>query len=210
MKPVKNEFTIVIVGKWNTGIFNPNWLHENIFEAETIDLEYPVDPGLPFRIIGDEIILIPRDDKLIIAPKELRIASLKNMHNVARKLLEVLPHTPIRFTGINYGFRESDGRDDIARLFKDPYEEKFSDSSLSLLNRSQKWSFRCNGFILNLSCEILEENSLLLKFNYHAETENTRTAQDFLNTEPRELINKCKTIMGEVFELELEDGYDIQ
>ena len=51
IKPVITEWTIVILGRWNTSIFNPKWLGKNIFDDKKLTIEVAMDAGFPMHTI---------------------------------------------------------------------------------------------------------------------------------------------------------------
>ena len=57
MKPLVDNFTVVIVGLWNINIFTPEWLKNNLFEInneEKLLIELPINGFGPTRFSYDK------------------------------------------------------------------------------------------------------------------------------------------------------------
>ena len=61
MKPVFNTWTVVVVGRWNVSIFNPDWLGKNLFDNKELLVDFPMEPGLPLpHHRGQRVVDSPR------------------------------------------------------------------------------------------------------------------------------------------------------
>jgi len=204
MKRVTEEWTIVIVGHWNTSIFNPQWLANNIFNEKQLGIEFPLEPGLPLKITGDKVLLIPRDDRVIIGATELTDAVVKRTEEIAVVLLKTLPHTPIRMVGINFGYMVKPISEDLRERFKNPYANAFADKKLNTLGKSFRWKCKIQDQIINIFFDDTLDK-LLIKVNYHSETKGALAAKEAIEGKVMKWRAKTEEILEDIYDLTLEE-----
>jgi hypothetical protein len=111
MIPNLDTWTIVLVGGWNPKIFRPEWVGKEVFDRKNIALEVPLSPGssvLRYNSPEDSLVLIPSDDRLVIGIRKAEEPVLNKAAAIAKKVLDLLPYTPIGAIGVNFGFVEAD------------------------------------------------------------------------------------------------------
>jgi hypothetical protein len=205
-RPIKEEWTIVILGAWNVSIFNPDWLAANIFSRE-LTIEFgldPLNPAMPRRFTADDVTIISTSSKLIIAPSNLEEATLLKAEQMACKILELLNHTPVTAIGINFGYQVKPLLDEFNGQYPTIRSDKFTEQSLIVQSRLFKWTISDRGQIINLSCNINDEEARL-KFNFHNTVTNTVMAKSNIAGKFIVYRDKAKGILKQVFEVEVED-----
>ncbi|MEW5924727.1 MAG: hypothetical protein AB1746_12140 [Candidatus Zixiibacteriota bacterium] len=203
IKPLKDRWTIVIVGKWNVAIFGPKWVSENVFENKEISLEFPVQPGLPIRITSEDILIIPNTDRLVINPTGLNDELVKLAGEKACRILEKLPHTPISMTGINFAYSIEPIPPEIVSCFRNEKEDAILNAGYKTMAKSLGWHLEKENQILNLKCEL--NNELIISFNFHSITKNSEEAIAAINN--KILIHKktVEELLTEIYGLSLEE-----
>lgn len=197
---LKDNFTIVVLGRWNVSIFSPAWVGKNIFGQKTITLEVGIEPESPRRLIADDVVVIPANSRLIVAPNIIDDRNLKRAEDVVCKILEVLSHTPVSGVGVNFGFRVkqlTDRFSDIQALLA----EKLAREGLEIEAEEVKWTVgydRERKSILNLSVQ-MDKDGALMKFNFHSDTENTVKAIESIKEKVIEYRDKALSVLGNVF-----------
>jgi hypothetical protein len=205
MKPVPDSWTIVILGRWNIAILNPKWLAANIFKEKKLAVEFPIEPGLPLRIIGDKVMLIPREDRLIIGLTEVTNDILKRMESVAIQLLEKLPHTPIIKVGINFGYVIDKAPDQLREHFPHPDSSVFAHQKLKPVSRSYRWSYDDNGQTINMFFELKDEE-LIIRFNFDSSSPSTERAIESIKGRVIDHKRKTEEILKETYNLTMEES----
>lgn len=201
LEHVKNDWTIVVVGRWNTAIFNPDWLRENnIFESTEFGLEFAMVPSMPMRITADNIALIPYSDKLIAVPEDLEETTLLGMESKFCKILNILEHTPVTATGINFAYKVSNSPEEIMNILTFLFREKFSEQQLVLNSKEFRWSFKYEDIVLNLRCTVTGQE-LYIKFNFHSNTINTEKAFQMINNKLLHYRDFSRVILESVFDI---------
>ena len=203
LEPIKDNWTIVLVGNWNTSIFSPPWLDKFIFEDPNLLFEYSVVTGLPMRITASEVRLIPSIDRVIFNPVDLGDDCLKRMELFACRLLQTLEHTPVTATGINFGFKyEGDDVDTIiSRLFASSDDQVYSDMGMPLRERTFIRSLDIEDWVLNLKAGV-KGSRLQFDFNFHSTTENAASSKRKIEGKILELKNKSVKILNDVYNLQ--------
>lgn len=201
LKPIREDFTIVIIGKWNVSIFTPRWLSENIFDQKEVAVEFPLEPGLPRRIIGEEVVLIPSSDRLALNVSSVNDENLRKMESKARLLLDILPHTPVAQIGTNIGYAVEDPDDDLFTHFPSIDSEKFADKKMIISSRFFAWTFNVDGQILNMKCN-LKDTSPTFHFNFHSNIQSPKEAIPLLDGKILGHRSFALSILKEIYNLQ--------
>jgi hypothetical protein len=191
LTPIREDWTIVLVGHWNISIFSPAWLTQHVFEERELVVEYPIDPGFPRRITGAEVRIIPMPDRVVLNPVQVSDSVLAKMETFACALLLKLQHTPISASGVNFGFKyEGDDREEIITShFPSQDDSFFSERGMRPKDRTLTRSLDWDGWVLNMKT-LITHSELRFDFNFHADTPNAEISQ--------------KKIAGNVFKLKVQ------
>ncbi len=202
LEPIKDRWNIVLVGHWNISIFSPPWLTEFVFGEPELVFEFPITPGLPQRITGVGIRLIPKPDSVILSPSELSDKHLERMETFACNLLRNLPHTPISASGVNFGFNYEDDNADtiISEHFPSTDDTLFSDRDMALRDKTFIRSLDHDGWVLNLKT-IIKDTKLQFNFNFHAATASAKISRDKIEGKVLELKSKAERILKDIYGL---------
>jgi len=204
MKPAPAHWTIVILGRWNVSIFNPDWLGKNLFDNKELFVEVPMEPGLPMRFTGDNVLLIPHSDRVILGAKETTNDNLTHMEKLATKLVDILPHTPIGAVGVNFGYDVRPIPEKIREAFRNPHAKEFTEHELTVPSKSFKWSCKYHGETVNMSFDF-DNDKLLVKSNFHSDAHTAAQVIDALKGKVLSKREFTETILKDIYELELED-----
>jgi len=93
---------IVILGFWNTNIFYPDWVKKYLFPDEEINMQFLLNNSNTHRILVDNFILLISPNKLSLSSKIQSEAAYYKIQEIALKISDYLPHTPVNGFGINY------------------------------------------------------------------------------------------------------------
>jgi hypothetical protein len=154
---------IVIVGKWNRFILNPDWVSRTLFDSDKIQVEFSFDLLLPPRYVYDSIRLTTLDDRVIVTPLSNSDECMKITEAIALKLINLLPHTPVSGLGYNYGFTYDDHHINEIVCFNDVFDRVLESS---LYRAVVKRNYQFEDYTLNVEHTQME-NGLNIDFNYH-------------------------------------------
>jgi hypothetical protein len=205
MKPVFTTWTVVIIGRWNVSIFNPDWLGRCLFDNKELLVDFPMEPGLPLRITGDNVLFIPHSDRIVFGAREGTDPYLRHMEALAVKLLGILPHTPIMAVGVNFGYEVEPVPEEIRRAFRNPHSDGFVTCEIETLSKSFKWGCRHRDQVINMEFE-LGRDKLLVKFNFHSDSENADKAIAAINDKIVAHRILTESILDKVYDIRLEEA----
>jgi hypothetical protein len=117
MKIKTDSFNIVIVGHWNRHIFNPKWVGKNIFNADKIQIEFPLNAIVAPRYTYNSVRCDLWADRLVFTALSNTDEVLTRLQEITKLTFSLLPHTPIVAFGFNFGFEETPISPEAARLF---------------------------------------------------------------------------------------------
>jgi hypothetical protein len=122
MQPVPDKTTIVIAGSFNPAILTPSWIGKNVLDPPVVD-EFPVyviapimgaAPPAKFSLSG--FTYSPGYQFLTFYTDGMDAAASERVCDVAARILNLLPHTPITGIGFNFGFRDDHPSVQLLRL----------------------------------------------------------------------------------------------
>ena len=200
---IKDKWTIVIVGGWNPAIFNTPWLKKNLFNDPEIIIEVGLEPGLPRRITGDKVLIIPTDSRIIFAPVDLNDENILRVEQVAIKTLELLNQTPINAVGVNFGYKVRPLTEYLQDKLPIILGEKLADEKLIVTKREYKWSSPFEDGILNTDVKITGEEAEI-SFNFNMGSSEIDAAIKYLKDKVISNRDKTRFVLANVFNLNIE------
>jgi hypothetical protein len=166
---VPDSVSIRAIGKWNQRIFTANWVKNNLLAGSSIDkfdmLLNTNELEFGYSLAG--IHLFPRQNELSISiegKENINDERVILCDSVLRKILQLLPQTPIGAIGINViYFVNADSRMKILDMFN-TCAQKYEGIAVSKIIFSEKR----DDFTLNIVVSI-EGIKAKIEFNYHFE-----------------------------------------
>ncbi len=207
MIPKQEDWTIVLAGQWNVRIFSPEWVAKEIFDVSVDKIQVEVSLALGdnrIRFSKDDISLIPQNDRIIIGIKTCDDKVLQNAENLAKKIFTLLPQTPIKGFGINFGFVEEKQSREIISLFQLDDGKKISDHKCKLQQTEITRKLQVKNSILNLK-HVFEDDNLFLRLNFHHEINSAKTARTKLRNKTIWCKNFACQFLNKVYGLVLEE-----
>ncbi len=168
MKVKKDSTNLVIAGKWNKYILSPDWLAKQIFEKSEIKVEFSFALDTP-RFTCDNIRIVPTEDRVTFIALEYSNGILEKIENMAYRLIDLLPFTPIAAFGTNFVYIEEGARGDLLDIFELKDNDKLSDYDVTIKENSIRRKLLIEEQELNLA--ILQEGeNVVFDFNFHYDT----------------------------------------
>ncbi|GAB6059736.1 hypothetical protein [Desulfonatronum parangueonense] len=206
MKIDVDGLSTVVVGAWNSRIFNPNWLTEHLTKSVEITVEMPFgNPTLPPRMRFDGIKLIVTHNKLVTQPDDSLDESIKKSQQIAMKSVQILGHTPITATGFNYQFIEEDINDKLAGFFNLNDIDDLSDNQALIIATEIKRGFLFNDKEIYLTFQNDSSGKIIIHVNVHKDVKGSHEALEFLSShDPIILKDEILSLLDNVYNLKLE------
>ena len=132
-----------------------------------IEIEFSLNLDLPNRYKIKGIYITPTPDKVILSSVDNSEESLRQMSNFAVRLCKILTHTPLRSIGVNFGYFESESKEDLYDKFSFDKNDPFSEEGWQIKDYAVKRYMVKEGFDLNFTTTIDENSNFRLEFNYH-------------------------------------------
>ena len=192
---------VVITGMFNPAIFNPPWMAINLFGVpigETVNIV--VVEGLGSG--GSTTFLRPVG--VSVGPTRLELFSATNeaesfakVEEIAKRIVEVLPHTPFGAVGTNFGFVDAEPPDQIEPLFAtgEKLEEQFPVNERTLKTKLAPDA----DSVVNIE-RTLGDEGFFLAINHHFPDLNPGNAEELLagrvQQDYERAVELCKTLYG--------------
>ncbi|MCC6242131.1 MAG: hypothetical protein IT353_04790 [Gemmatimonadaceae bacterium] len=181
IEPVSQGHSIAMVGAWNPRIFGVPWVAANLANSPNIEIAVvPSDPAIPMRLRFDGVYLHAGFDRVLLTPVQLNDPSLQRMQEVAQKVLELLPHTPITGIGINVQYVEATPRSVLLAAFAHGDNDALGDAGARIVSTTIRRSLVHNDRNFNLILDQKPNGSVTLELNFHRDVSSPAVARDHL------------------------------
>lgn len=209
MKPLLRNWTIVLAGRWNMEILNPEWVTEKIFGKENVDIDLVLN-GMQanIRYRFENLAFVPQPNNVIFSVNDTEDASLQAIEDAACKLLQALPITPITALGINFTFIEEDTPLSLAKIFNVSDSSKLADHGLKVQKTRLRREIEFDDRQLNLIISQLEGTKTRIALNFHLPTNETEVALRGLAGKVVGLRHAGEDILAAVYGLSLQEEGD--
>jgi len=206
MHIVPGSLTFVIAGKWNKYILSHNWVALNIFKEKIIDVEFSIEPDVPFRYHKGNIRFIPSEQNVIFQALNNDKETLNDIEGKATNLISLLNITPISAFGINIKFIEPNPKEELLNSLNimDKINENFEIKS-TIIKRVLKFSKKTE---LNLTLSLIDNSEIFFDFNFHTRINNSDEFKLFMNENPNfffKMFQESKRILNTSFNLIIEE-----
>ena len=201
---LKSDFSaLVIVGIWNKGIFNAEWISKFLLPKEKkLNIEFPLNIDGSPRISSDKIRIFVIANKLNFVPLNTYDETYELIQDLAIKTADYLPHTPVTAFGVNFLF-ENDINDSLLQLLKISDSKKLVEFGASINNSQHRHSINIEGRLINLSIST-DNSKIKFDFNYHFDISNLTEFKEQINSNRiLDLKELALNIIKDVYNLKL-------
>jgi hypothetical protein len=209
MIPNLDTWTIVLVGGWNPKIFRPEWVGKEVFDRKNIALEVPLSPGssvLRYNSPEDSLVLIPSDDRLVIGIRKAEEPVLNKAAAIAKKVLDLLPYTPIGAIGVNFGFVEPSPPHSLISLFSLSDLDNLSSIACEVKQTKISRSVLFSDTPMNITLALVE-GQVDIHLNFHHDLTTAARASEFLDGKVVEYLRLGAKLLKEAYGCKMEDAH---
>ncbi|HLE25381.1 MAG TPA: hypothetical protein VI935_06985 [Thermodesulfobacteriota bacterium] len=204
------QCSIVILGSFNPGIFQPEWIERFGILPEQ-EVKAVIEPGATVTLSDGKtkapaFIITPEITQILFPTFQLKVGlsrfefltlqrdEFERVPEVVIKIFHLLPHTPISAVGINFNIHLPI-KDDVNEILKSYFQGKFfteessfSDGNnlLQILGESYEiWgTFRCkkeeDTVTVQVQPSLRIENGIYLDYNFHSDLQD-KTAKELVD-----------------------------
>ncbi len=206
MNYARADWTMVIAGSWNAGIFQPPWVSGHVFQAQQMNMEVQLGVVSPIlRYNSGLSTLIVQPDMIVGGVREETQAAVAEVSQILCRILGELPHTPVTAIGINFGFHEGHPEGRLLENFSIADNQKIVDAGGTVRQTTILREITLDGGLLRLRETSEEDGSIHFHLNFHYDVTSAENAAAILqaSAEPR---RQCAIkLMRDVYGLEQEE-----
>lgn len=194
MKTLQENSTMVLAGSWNPAILTPSWIAQTVFgrrpgEQFPVEIDMVVANGAmqKMKFLGLSCMASPQF--LIFFFDSQNAESCSIAVSSARKILEVLSHTPVSGVGFNVQFVLSETKPEFLSRFQNV---DLDDEVPAAGIVSQGWGMKLNAAenLISINSSY-EGGNGTIAMNFHHSTATADEARAYLAND-----NKCLEIFG--------------
>ena len=194
---------LVLVGIWNKGIFNQEWISRFLLPKEKkLKVEIPLNVDGSMRVSSDNVRIFVIGNKLNFTPLSTNDETFELIQDLAIKTADYLPHTPVTAFGVNFLF-ETESVDFLQEILQLKGIKKLVDFGASIKSTLYKHSVQIKKRLINISV-ITDNSKVKFDFNFHFDLQNlTEFKEKIVSNRILELKEVTLNIMNEVYNLQL-------
>lgn len=187
MRESENVNNLVVIGAWNTSIFTPEWVSQNLLIDEEFSTGFPVNGIGSFKYSTAEFSFVIIQNRLCFQLIQNSTEARRKTVAVLRKLLQCLQHTPVSAMGANFVFLSNNTPGDLEPI---PSSEPIKETTHSeMILFSVKRGFKLSEKE-TLYLEVSSGMEKKFDFNYHFEIKKVIDALYILGDDDDFLVNK--------------------
>ena len=136
------NWSVVIIGRWNTAILTPARISKKIFKlpkGTRVEVAIPTDGIMPYQVKHPDrnIILTAGAQRLEIRLCVMKYENLQHALEAGASALEWLPETPVSAAGYNLNFQTDEPSAEMIALYCNPQTDSLF---AGLENPIEEWS----------------------------------------------------------------------
>lgn len=197
MKPNLDGWNILLMGHWDPLILTPSWVGKHVAEGE-VSVDLPQAPRLPPRLNFDGVSTLVVDNRLVVTPHSHEEQALDNAESIVIDLLELLPHTPLTGTGVNFQWLlPLDGK--VAKVLRPADDGALAALGFSVQSTVVRRKLVHDGHQVNLTAETAEGGQARVGVNFHHDTHSCADAVRVLKGHVRRLRARAEEVVRGVY-----------
>jgi hypothetical protein len=205
VRPVVENWNIVVAGLWNTAIFSPQWIGgrlKELFGYTHISMEFVADQrGTQVTFLTDRFSVIPQPSALVVAMKQIDDESLSWAERLVEDILRTLPHTPVSAFGVNFAFTDETLTPDLVSLFRLSDDERLAGNNYKTKSLSIQRSIQLDDAKLNATLTTSDDNLLSVLLNFHHDVVKAEEAWTLLSGRTLQYKARGLTFLEHVYGL---------
>ncbi len=202
----KDYNALVLVGLWNKSIFNPEWISRFLLpKVKSLSAEYPLNINASPRISSDTIRIIVIGNNLNFIPIDTSDETFELIQELAIKIADYLPHTPVTAFGANFLFETTatDVSTPMNKLLQLNDVDELTEFGASIKSSQHKHSMEIDKKLINLSIST-DNSKRIFDFNFHFNISSLAEFKEQINSNSlMDLREIALSLMKEVYNLEL-------
>jgi hypothetical protein len=201
MKILKDYPVLVLVGNWNHAIFQKEWVSKFLLPQKELKVEFPFNERASQRITSDVLRIYTMGDKLCFAPLKTDTNTLGLIEELALKLADLLPHTPVKAFGINFKYEENSNQT-LLELLETNEANLLAQMYGEIKNSNVRHTFEFDGKLINLDLARQNEH-VVINLNFHFDIKDLVEFKEKYNeNEILELKKLSENILQDIYNLD--------
>lgn len=169
MPLLPEDWTVVVLGRWNQYLFTPAEISKNVFglaEGTPVEVYLTIDDIEPPRVRHDGITVIASKNRLSFSVVPYRFNKLDRARRLASEAIARLPKTPLTACGVNVRYRAEVLPAPVADRFSRDLDKRFSDVGFEIVGRQfhRLLKFQDGGLLVRVVMEPDGRSEVLLNF----------------------------------------------
>ena len=174
-----------------------------VLSEERLEKLVPIFPIAPLIYRTDDVELLVTEQKLVLRARKPTADCLKQIENMAVRVLKKLDDTPISGIGVNFGFVETSPQTDLLNLLNCGDDTQIGVLGWNIEKRSLIRNLQRDDGTLNLTLSCTPSEVEIHANFHHA----VSSATDAVSAVEGQVINyheEVKNLLSEVYELQID------
>lgn len=209
MPIASNDWSVVIVGRWNRAILTPAGIARRLFQLEPdtpVQVLVPIDTIAPPQVKHERMTVVASSDRLVIQPEDCEYPQLARAMELGKRALQDLPETPLAAMGINVKYKVAQKVEALQIVTrKTEFDNRLSDQDLVISGRSITRTLNWREGRINLTIGEEQDGPFEILFNFELRSSNRDRHVDWLSTDVHNIQDQVNRILQECIQIEQEN-----
>jgi hypothetical protein len=178
------DWSVVILGRWNRAILTPSGIARRMFQLDPetpVEVFVAIDAIAPPQVRYDRMVVMVASDRLMIHPEDQTFPRLARAMELGLRGLDSLPETPLAAVGINIKYTCGEPLEvlqDITRSHE--WDNRLAENDFVIANRGISRSLSWNGGNINVMIAEGADASFEIRFNFERRSTVLADHQEWL------------------------------
>lgn len=208
MAIIAKNWNVVIVGRWNKAILTPAGIARRLFclgEDIPVEVLIPLDMVATLQVRHDKIIVVARNDRLIIQIEDCEYPHLAKAMEIGARALRSLPETPLFAVGINVQWTVPQTTEALQIVTKKTdFDNRLSDEDFVISGRSITRALNWKEGRINITVGEDHGDPFDILFNFELRSSDVKQQLDWLSANVQDIEDQVNLILYKCILLEQE------
>ncbi|MBC8205408.1 MAG: hypothetical protein H8E87_07850 [FCB group bacterium] len=193
---------IIIVGAWNKNIFNPDWISKFLLPNTDLKVEITLFVDGSPKISTNKVRIYILGNKLNLVPLDLSDNNFENIQEMAIKIADYLPHTPVTAYGINFKY-EGSVNDNIKSFIPTDEFGNYEKNKMIIKDFQRKLCLDYDDKTVNLI--ISSDNTITgIEVNFHFGLKNLQEFKEKMDSNNiLDLKSIAQNVLSEIYQINI-------
>jgi len=201
---IPNDWSVVVVGRWNRAILTPAGIGRRVFRVPPdtpLGVLIALDVIAPPLVKHDNMTVVADNDRLTIQTSVCAFEDLARACSLAANALRELPETPLTAVGFNVKYMASDYVEAIDAVLASDLDDRASDAGYRIRERQIHRSLEHNAGRINILAAVSDDGVRSVMLNFDLQSDSREQHLDWLSQNAVSISTEVHKVLEKLFQI---------